>query len=119
MKNMKKILSIVSIVAVVMAALTLTGCGKNDNKNKQPSIVGEWKLESEDKQDYRYKFNEDGTGKYIYTSSELPFTYEDKGDKVVILFEGNTVTTELEYRIEDNILIIKDVFGNDVRYNRQ
>lgn len=119
MKNMKKILSILGIIAMVMTALTLTGCGKDDKKNEKPSIVGEWKVESEDNYDFRYIFNEDGTGKYVYPGSELRFTYEDKGDKLAIVFEGNTVESELEYRIEGSTLIIKDSFGKDVRYNKQ
>ena len=119
MKTMKKLLSIVSLFAIVMTALTLTGCGKNEKKDEKPSIVGEWKVESEDNYDFRYIFNEDGTGRYVYPGSELRFTYEDKGDRIVIVFDGNTVESEFEYRIEDNTLIIKDSFGQDVRYNKQ
>ena len=119
MKAMKKILSIMSLIAIVVSALTLTGCGKDDKKNQKPSIVGEWKVESEEGYDFRYVFNDDGTGKYVYSGSEIKFTYEDKGDKVVILFEGNTVESELEYRVDGNSLIIKNSFGQDVKYNKQ
>ena len=56
MKAMKKILSIMSLIAIVVSALTLTGCGKDDKKNQKPSIVGEWKVESEEGYDLRYIF---------------------------------------------------------------
>ena len=49
----------------------------------------------------------------------MKFTYEDDGKKVSILYNGNTVASDFEYRIEGDKLIIKDSFGKDVEYKRK
>jgi len=49
----------------------------------------------------------------------MNFTYEADGSKVSILYEGNTAPLELNYRIEENKLIITDSFGADVEYIRK
>lgn len=112
MKSTKKLLSVLVIAIMAIAALTLTGC--ENKKNSAPSLIGSW-----DHSGYVYKFNEDKTGSYSAYSTEMKFTYEDKGDKVVISYEGTTSPNEFGYRIEGNKLIIKDSFGEDVVYTKK
>lgn len=117
---MKKIISIVSIIAIIIVALTFTGCGRNKSEEeKKVSIVGTWKIEAEVDLDYKYVFNEDGTGAYQYNGAELKFTYEDNGNSIKIMFDGSPVASEVEYKIEGDILTIKDSFDKDVKYKKQ
>ena len=103
---MKKFISGVLLVLVV---LTIVGCQKSGN-----SIVGSWKHS-----EYVYTFNDDNTGSYSAGSGKMEFTYEDNGKKVSILYKGNTVASEYEYKVSGNKLTIKDSFGNDVVYEKQ
>ena len=107
---MKKSLAFISLMSVVIVSLfTLTGCGK-----KEKTLVGSWVHSS-----YVYTFNSDKTGTYDALGTKMEFTYEDDGSKVSILYKGNTNASTYEYKIEDNKLIIKDSFGNDVEYTRK
>ncbi len=104
---MKKIVKSIFVVSVVLClVVVLSGCGKSSK-----GIVGSWAHDS-----YVYTFNSDKTGNYDISGSKMEFTYEDDGKKVSILFKGNTVASDFEYRIDGNKLIIKDSFGNDVEY---
>jgi len=118
MLSMKKIISIMSMFAIITCALMLTGC-KKEKKEEKISVVGTWVIESEANLNYKYTFNADGTGDYEFYGTSLPFKYEDKGDKLVITFKDNDVASEYKYRIEGNTIIIKDGSGKDVRYNKQ
>ena len=80
------------------------------------SIVGQWEYAAGG---YVYTFNEDGTGTYAFGGSEMKFTYEDNGDSFSILYEGNTVATDLEYVINGNTLVVTDSFGSPVEYTRK
>ena len=119
MKKMKKVVSLLSIIAIIMGVLCLSGCGKKKEEEKKPSIVGTWKIDTEEDIDFKYVFNEDGTGAYVYYNSKIEFRYEDNGDKVKIIFDGDSVENSLEYRIEGDILFIKERFNNEVRYKKQ
>ena len=46
-------------------------------------------------------------------------TYEVDGDKLSILYKGNTAPFETTYKIDGNTLTIKDSFGSDVKYTRK
>ena len=66
-----------------------------------------------------YTFNEDGTGKYDAAGVTMEFTYELKdGNKIAILYKGNTDPFETEYSIDGDKLNIKDSSNNDTIYNR-
>ena len=106
MKKIAKSLLVVSILFVCVIALT--GC------NKSKGLVGSW-----DHDGYVYTFNEDKTGNYDAKGTKMEFTYEDKGDKVSILYKGNTAASEFEYKIDGKKLIIKDSFGTDVEYTKK
>lgn len=102
------------VVFAFIALVTLAGCGSSKEDSK--SLIGSWKHETSD---YTYKFNDDKTGSYSYGNTEMKFTYEDKGDKVSILYDGNNVASTFEYKIEGKKLLIKDSFGSDVVYIRK
>ena len=114
MKTNKKVISILCIVMIAFVTLALTGCGKKDKKSDKATLVGTWEYKSGSS--YAYNFKDDKTGSYSVYGTEMPFTYEDDGQKVTILYEGNTVSSTFEYKIEGDKLIIKDSFGNDVEY---
>ena len=113
---MKKALKKFSLFAVVLVAVVvLSGCGNSN------SIVGTWEYKDGDnvRSDVYYTFNKDKTGGYTFYGQTKNFTYEDKGTKVKISYEGTTTPNEFDYSIKDNILTIKDSFGSDVTYKRK
>lgn len=108
---MKKTLLFLGLVLIVVLCIAvLVGC---DKKEEAKGIIGEWEYVTGG---YTYKFNEDKTGSYTAGSTVMEFTYEDDGSKVSILYTGNTMASDYEYKIEGNKLIIKDSIGNDVEY---
>jgi len=106
----KTILTIAIILILSTCVVTLTGCGEK----KVEGIVGKWAYSS-----FVYTFNEDKTGTYDVSGNVMDFTYEDDGSKISILFTGNTSPLELNYRLEDNKLIITDSFGEEVEYTKK
>ena len=105
---MKKAFLIGGIVLVIISTLLiLTGCGSK-------SIVGSWA--GKDASSYVYKFNKDKTGSYTAFKVETPFTYEDDGKTVSILYSGSSTPLLLDYKIEGKELTIKDSFGSDIVY---
>ena len=107
---MKKVLAIVLVLFV--GVLFLAGC-KKESKNP---LVGTWKYEGSD---YTYTFKEDGTGTYSYGKTVMEFTYTTEGEKISILYKGNTAPFETVYTIDGKSLNIKDSFGNDTIYKKQ
>ena len=111
---MKKTILSLGVIAILVAALfVLAGCGEKKDETK--GIIGSW----QHKLGYTYTFNEDKTGTYSIDGRFSEFTYEDKGDRVSILYYGNTNASEYKYRIEGNKLIIKDSLGSDVEYTKK
>ena len=109
---MKKLLKSIFLGLVLCAGIfVLAACGGNSN-----SIVGSWKY---DGADYTYAFNEDGTGSYDVYGNVMEFTYTTEGNKLSILYTGNTTPFETEYSIDGKTLNIKDSFGSDTLYTRQ
>ena len=96
------------VLMIMVFCFTLVGCG---NKN---TIVGKWAQGS-----YVYTFNEDKTCSYDALGTLMKCTYEVDGDKLSILYEGNTAPFETTYSIENNKLNVKDSFGNDTIYDRK
>ena len=99
------------------AASDKSDAGKKEGK-KMPSgsIIGSWEYAIGG---YTYTFNTDGTGSYAAGSTVMEFTYEDSGDKVKILYKGNTVPNEFAYTISGNTLSIEDSFGSKVDYKKK
>ncbi len=95
-----------SLLAVVLC-LTVVGCGKKDG------IVGTWNYGSSST--FQFVFNEDKTCSYAGRKC----TYTVDGDKLSILYEGDTAPFETTFKIEDNKLTVKDSLGSDVVYTRK
>lgn len=96
---------------VIALCLVLVGCGKAKDKN---SIVGKWAHGS-----FVYTFNEDKTCSYVALGTTMKCTYEVDGDKLSILFEGNTASFDTTFSIDGNELNVKDSFGEDTIYERK
>lgn len=105
---MKK--SILLVLTAVVICLTVVGCGKA----KDP-IVGKWAYGSGDS--FVFTFNEDKTCHYSANNKNCTYTVD--GEKLSILYEGDTAPFETTFRIEDNKFIMKDSFDNDVTYTRK
>ena len=107
------------LVLIITSVFVVTACDKekkdNDKKDtKSSKIVGSWEHTG-----YTYTFNSDKTCSYKYGETEMNCTYEDDGEKVSILYDGNTVASEYEYKVEGSKLTIKDSFGDDVVYTKK
>ena len=87
-----------------------TGCGKE----KKNTIVGKWAHGS-----YVYTFNSDKTCSYDAAGTLMKCTYETDGDKLSILYDGNTASFDTTYSIDGNKLNVKDSFGSDTIYTRK
>ena len=96
---------------VIVFCLVLVGCNKAKGKN---TIVGKWALGS-----FVYTFNEDGTCTYDVSGKLMKCTYKTDGDKISIIYEGNTAPFETTYSIDGNKLNVKDSFDNDTIYTRK
>ena len=96
---------------VIVFCLVLVGCNKAKDKN---TIVGKWAQGS-----YVYTFNEDGTCTYDVSGKIMKCTYKTDGDKLSILYDGNTAPFETTYSIDGNKLNVKDSFDNDTIYTRK
>ena len=106
------IIATVCVVCVIIAvSLNSIFSGKQPDVKVAP-IVGTWKYSGYS--DYSYVFNADGTCSYVN-----PCTYKDNGDSVEILFDGNTDSQTLKYRIEGTTLYIEYSFGDEVKYEKQ
>ncbi len=97
------------VTFMIVSLLLMSACGKN-------GIVGKWTYQSGS---YSYVFEKDGTGYYEYGSNKKEFTYKVDGEKITILYNGNTIPFETVFTIDDNKLIIKDSYENDTVYIRQ
>lgn len=113
MKMTKKIIAVLAVVAMMMGALALTGCGKKFDKKK---MAGKYELvemtsgsESYTKEDLEslkaYGFTitmelkDDGTGTMTTYGEEQKLTYDKDGitidgDKASYTFENNKITVE-------------------------
>lgn len=112
---MKKI--IFSALAVLFGAFVFVSCSKEDKEsNLEKDIIGSWEMartyfddegEWYDRQDYEYtetyKFNNNGTGSYIYVDDEeterVSFTYTIINKKLSIVFNDDDYGNE-SYTIE-------------------
>ena len=106
-----KLKSLLLSVLFVAILFSLTGCGKKEEKT---SIVGKWAQGS-----YIYTFNEDKTCSYDAAGTLMKCTYEVDGDKLSILYDGNTAPFETTFSIDGNKLNVKDSFGEDTIYTKK
>ena len=128
-ENLLKALALVMCAILVVFAFAACG-GKTETPTEKAAaadsekaddagkatagaIVGSWEYVDGG---YTYTFNKDGTGNYKAGETVMEFTYEDLGDKVSILYTGNTVASEYAYTISGDTLSIEDSFGEKVEY---
>lgn len=118
---MKRVIkSTLVAMLLVIALFALTGCGENNNGGEKKSsnpLVGSWKYDGS--LNYVYTFNEDGTGKYDAAGTIMEFTYKTEGNKISILYKGNTVSFDTEFSINGDTLNVKDSLGKDTLYKKQ
>ena len=95
---------------LVVLCITVAGCG-----SKKDPIVGKWAYGTGDS--FVFTFNEDKT--CHYSANNRKCTYTINGDKLSILYDGDTATFDTTFKIEDNKLTIVDSFGSEVVYNKR
>ena len=109
--------SIVIVLILLFTIFILAGCGNQESKQEtQNTIVGVWKYNGGD---YTYTFKEDGTGNYKVSNTIMEFSYTTDGNKLSIMYTGNTVPFETEYSIDGKTLNVKDSNGKDTLYTKQ
>ena len=108
---MKKNFKALLLIFLFVATIALVGCGA-----KKEGLVGTWVYEGGS---YTYVFNEDGTGSYEAFGGKLEFTYTTEGEKLSILYTGNTAPFETTYTIDGNTLNVRDSAGKDTIYKRK
>lgn len=122
---MKK--SLVLVIALVMVFALLAGCGGSGGG---PSIAGTWVYEdTEAAMSSIYVLNEDSTGTYTIKVEDQEVVYELKYEvqdgHLLVTYVNNDVFSEddvfdSEFSFQDdNTLIIKDSFGEEMTYIRQ
>ena len=94
-------------IITLLGVLVLYGCGK-------ATIVGTWTHDS-----FVYTFNKDNTCSYEVLGTTMKCKYTTDGDKISILYDGNSAPFETTYHIEKDKLHILDSFDNDVEYTRK
>ena len=114
---MKKIVSIMLVALMLIGMLSACGGEKKESEKEEPiTIVGTWEYGS---MGAAYIFNEDGTGTYTFSGTDMNFTYTDDGSKLIIQYENADNTNEFSYTIEGKTLHIEDSFGSIVDYTRK
>jgi len=99
---------IVISLFLVFISVLFVGCSKTSKKSP---LVGKWTHDS-----YVYTFNEDNTCSYDALGTIMKCTYKVDGDKLSILYDGNSTSFDTTFKIENNKLNIKDSFGSDTIY---
>ncbi len=112
---MKKYFKLLLVAVLFIGVVALTGCEKKKEETKDP-IIGSWKYDSG--ADFTYTFKEDGTLTYEGYGSVMEGTYKIEGNKISILYNGNTVPFETTYTIDGDTLNIKDSFDEDTIYKK-
>ncbi len=111
---------------LVLAVLVLVACGSDENNpggragssSSQSSagakaVQGKWAYG-----DFSYTFNGDGTGMYEAQETKIEYTYKVDGNKLSILYKGNTSPYETTYKVEGDSLFLVDSFGNETEYKK-
>ncbi len=110
----KRNLFVSSLLLVVLSFVFLTGCGKK-------GLIGDWAYfngSSKDNSIY-YTFKDEKNGSYTFGGGTRNFTYTDDGTKLTILYDGDTLSSSYEYKLDGDTFTIKDSFGSDVVYKRK
>ena len=139
---MKKTLVTILVIVLLIAGLfTLTACDKTkeDNSNEitldsesnndyneeilevgsnsPEEIIGQWKNHSYG-YDFIYTFEDDGKGNYNAAGKDMPFTYTIDGNKISILYDGDTESFDTTFSIDGDTLNVVDSMGEDTLYEK-
>lgn len=95
---------------LLLLGFLIVGCGMT----KSNVLVGKWVNGN-----FTYTFKNDMTFTYEAGNSVMKGTYEVKGDKLSVLYKGNTESFDTTFIIEGKKLTIKDSFGEDAVYTRK
>ena len=114
-----KTLALVFILALACLALAACGgAGGGEEEAAANPIVGTWASEDFGGA-FIFTFNEDGTGNYDASGTDMPFTYTAEDGALSILYDGDDLSFDTEYTVEGDKFIMKDSLGEDVVYNKQ
>ena len=105
------------LLVIFVSILVLTGC----KKEKDNPLVGTWDLYRDDKvdQEVYYTFEKDNKGSYTIYGGTRELTYELKDNVIVITYVGDSKSSETDYSIRDDILTIKDGFGDNITFKKR
>lgn len=106
------------VVMILMVFLFTIGCGKKEEINE--TLIGTWHYYSGNKINELivYQFNEDKTGSFTYKEDVTNFTYEYDENEIKIVYEDEK-TANYKYKIEKDVLTIKDSFDDDITYKKE
>ena len=123
---MKKLPAVLAAILVLVLMVSAAGCGKKT----EPSLTGTWEYTDTDNAiGAVYVLNDDGTGTYTMkvggqdTTYELK--YENKDGHLLVTYVNNEIFSEddvfdNEFRFEDdNTMIVKDSFGEEMTFVRK
>lgn len=140
MRKMSKV--IIALITVLALGLAVAGCScttsttKDSNNTttttntatdrstssdkKSNSVIGSWRYTDKDVPELTatYTFNEDGTGQYDIAGQIMKLTYKVDGDKLSITFEGQSIPMDVEYKVSDDTLKIKDITDEYIEYKK-
>ena len=127
---MKKCLAL--ILVLTLACMFMASCGGNGNGGNggDYSIVGVWEYsDTENGIETVYDLKDDGTGTYTMKVGEEEVIYELKYEvsdgHLLVTYVNNEIFTEEdvfdnEFSFQDeNSMIVKDSFGEELTYVRQ
>ena len=111
---MNKVIKVFAIVMLFSVALfALVACGE---KEVNP-IVGFWKND-ESGFDFVYTFNDDGTGSYDSAGTVMPFKYTMDGEKLSVTYDGDSISWDTTFKVNNDTLTVVDSTGEDVVYHK-
>lgn len=123
----RKIMKLTGIIlCLTLAMFAFAACSKDSDKadrafvaseEEKAPIVGEWGYETNS--EWKYVFEADGTGSYIFGGEPLTFTYEDDGEILKIKYDNADNVNEFKYTIDKDTLSIEDSFGSINKYIKQ
>ena len=96
---------------IIISCILLVGCDKQEKESK---FVGTWKHE-----DQEYTFNKDNTCLYKSKTIQTKCTYEINGYQLSVFYKAKIERLDTRYRFENNKLIIKNNFEEDVEFTKK
>ena len=128
---MKKAIKVLSILLIIIMALSLVACNNKDDKDKNndndkkeelvinEKLIGIWRKEEGNIDVTFWEYTKDG--KFIYTiASYEEYTengdYTATDDQLILLMYGDTIP--FTFKIEDNILTFLNEYGEDYTFTK-